>query len=271
MTSGRGYAEVIGDPIAHSRSPLIHGFWLRKLGLPQDYRATRVTRGELAGFIAGRRKDSAWRGCNVTMPLKLDALILGDEASDLAITAGAANLLIARDGRLLAGNTDIGALLAVLAPLIERAGETVTLLGNGGAARAALVALRMLGRTNVAIQARDLSAAFKLAVEFGLQQQPRPFDAPIGGDGLVNATPIGMAGVEPWRFDLAGMNPQGWVVDMVTEPAGTDLLRQARDRGLTAVDGLQLLVEQAAASFRLLFDVEAPRQFDEELMKAVRG
>ena len=271
MTSNAGYAEVIGDPISQSKSPLIHNFWLEKLGVDGDYRATEVGRAQLGDFVAGRRNDLAWHGCNVTMPLKLDAIMLADEASDRAVAAGAANLLIPKAGKLLAGNTDVGAVLQLLGPRIQqgvRAGLTV--LGNGGAARAVLVALKMLGYAESRIQARDLSAAYKLAVEFGLDAEPVPFDHPVDTEGLVNATPLGMAGVEPFAIDIARMPASGFVFDMVTDPVATPLLRAARERGLAATDGIAMLVEQAAASFILLFGSPAPRQYDGELMEALR-
>jgi shikimate dehydrogenase len=272
MTSSGGYAEVIGDPIAHSKSPIIHNFWLKALGIDGDYRATQVARPGLAEFITQRRGDAGWRGCNVTMPLKLDALLLAEERSDRAVAAGAANLLMPKDGNLLAGNTDVGAVLQVLKPLLEQ-GVTgdITLLGNGGAARAALVALRMAGIDNVCLQARDISAAFALALEFGLQIQPRTFDQPVETDGLINATPLGMAGVEPFAIDIQQIPATGWVVDMVTDPIETPLLKSAKTRGLTAVDGLAMLVEQAAASFNLLFSHEAPRQLDDDLYGQLRA
>lgn len=272
MTSSISFAEVIGEPIAHSKSPSIHQFWLQKLGLDFRYAATLVGRGELPEFLAGRRGEDGWRGCNVTMPLKLDALLLADRRSDLAVAAGAANILLPREGKLLAGNTDIGAVLRLLAPYLEKAGapDGVTLLGNGGAARAVLVAMRMLGLADVRIQARDLTAGTKLAVEFGLQEGPRPFTLPVDSSVLINATPLGMAGFPPVDIDLAGMPKDGLVIDMVTEPAETRLLAAARSRGLGAVDGLSLLVEQAADSFMLLFGHEAPRQHDAELMAILR-
>lgn len=273
MTPLQGYAEVIGDPIAHSRSPVIHEYWLARLHLGFDYRPTRVSRRELAGFVEKRRADPLWRGCNVTMPLKLDALMLADSASDRAIAAGAANLLLPKDGALLADNSDVGAILRLLAPLLTGNGrsEGVTVLGNGGAARAALVALRLLDISDVRIQARDVSAAYKLAVEFGLREQPSRFDEPIASGGLVNATPLGMAGYPPVPIDIGRMPATGWVLDMVTNPAETALLRSARDRGLAAIDGIALLVEQAADSFKLLFGQEAPRQADSELLARLRG
>ena len=273
MTSPVGYAEVIGDPIAHSKSPAIHNFWLGKLGLDCDYRATLVPRAELPALLAGRRGDAEWRGCNVTMPLKLDALMMADDASDRAVAAGAANILVPKEGLLLAGNTDIGAVLQLLGPRLQRDGapDGITLLGNGGAARAVLVALRMLEFGNVCIQARDITAAYALALEFGLEVQPRTFDVPVASSGLVNATPIGMAGVPPFAIDISRMPAAGWVLDMVTAPTETPLLKDARERGLATIDGLVLLVEQAAESFMLLFGHEAPRQFDAELMGLLRA
>jgi shikimate dehydrogenase len=272
MTPTAGYAEVIGDPIAHSKSPLIHRFWLDKAGLDYDYRATRVARPDFPAYFRDRRNDPEWRGCNVTMPLKLDAAIMSDDCSDRAVAAGAANILVPKDGLVLAGNTDVGGVVRLLGPLLgQGARVSVTLLGNGGAARAVLVALHMLNIEDVRIQARDLSAAYKLAVEFGLSEQPRSFDAPIDSAGLVNATPIGMAGVNNGRIDIGRMPAGGWVFDMVTDPVETPLLRSSRKRGLTAIDGLAMLVEQAADSFVLLFGQDAPRQFDGELMAGLRG
>lgn len=269
MTSAAPFAEVIGDPVAHSRSPAIHRFWLEALDLAGDYRATRVERGDLANFLAERRSDPAWRGCNVTMPLKLDALMLADKRSDRAAAAGAANLLFVKDGDLLAANTDVGAVVRLIRPLIGETGA-ITLLGNGGAARAVLVALRLVGFGNVRLQARDLAEARKLAVEFDLGSEPASFDSPIAGEGLINATPLGMTGHPPMPLDLTAMPASGWVMDMVTDPDPTALIASARQRGLRTIDGLAMLVEQAAASFELLFGRPAPRDRDPDLMLALR-
>ena len=272
MTSTAGYAEVIGDPIAQSKSPAIHRFWLEQVGLDCEYRATRITRTELPEYLETRGHDPAWRGCNVTMPLKLDAAMLADDASDRAVAAGAANILVPRDGVLLAGNTDVGGVLQLLGQrLAKGAPGGITLLGNGGAARAVLVALRMLNVEDVTIQARDLSAAYKLAVEFRLSREPRRFDAEIDSGGLINATPMGMANVQPASVGIDRMPPEGWVFDLVTEPAETLLLRAARQRGLATIDGLAMLVEQATESFMLLFAHEAPRRLDAELMARLRA
>ena len=269
---GPGYAEVIGDPVAQSKSPAIHGFWLKALGIDGEYRAHQVARAELADYLAGRRADPAWRGCNVTMPLKLDALMLADDPTDRATAAGAANLLVHRDGKLIAANTDVGAIRDLVAPLVTTGEATpITLLGNGGAARAVLLALRLLGAGPVALQARDMADATRLAVEFRLEEGPRPFDTPIDSRGLINATPLGMAGIAPTRIDIGGMPADGWVLDLVSNPLPTPLLVSAAARGLTVIDGLSVLVEQAADSFELLFGQKPPRDRDAELFAILRA
>ena len=270
MTSTLPFAEVIGDPVSHSRSPVIHRFWMEVLGIKGDYRATRVERRDLASFIAGRRTRANWRGCNVTMPLKLDALLLADKSSDRAAAAGAANLLFVRNGELLAANTDVGAIARLIEPLAKNS-EDITLLGNGGAARAVLVALRLLGFGQVRLQARDLTEARKLAVEFDMPEEPVRFDTPIKSAGLINATPLGMTGHPPFELDISGMSDGGWVMDLVTDPDPTALIRRARSRGLGSIDGLAILIEQAAESFELLFGSKAPRDRDQELLLRLRS
>ena len=271
MTS-KSYAEVIGDPIDQSLSPIIHNFWLEALGIEASYGRRRVTRADLPAYLADRRADENWRGSNVTMPLKLDAVALADEATDRAVAAGAANVLMMREGRLAAANTDVGAIAVLLNRLYESKARmgSVTLLGNGGAARAALVALKLVGISTVRIQARDLAEAVKLAVEFGLQAEPAPFTAPIVTDGVINATPLGMTGQDCLNCELQRIPTGGWVFDMVTEPMVTPLIEAARDRGLNTVGGLDMLVEQAATSFKLFFDADAPRDRDEDLWQLLK-
>jgi shikimate dehydrogenase len=267
------YAEVIGDPIDHSLSPVIHNFWLEALGIEARYGRRVVSRADLTAYLTEKRADPDWLGSNVTMPLKLDAVALSDGATDLAVAAGAANLLMMREGKLVAANTDVGAIAAILSSLHQAKARmgSVTLLGNGGAARAALVALKMVGLNMVRIQARDLSEATKLAVEFGLETEPAPFMEPIVSDGLINATPLGMPGRECLACDLQRMPDQGWVFDMVYDPAETALIRAARERGLMSVGGLSMLVEQAAASFKLFFGADAPRDRDADLWQKIAG
>lgn len=268
----RDFAEVIGDPIAQSRSPLIHGFWLDALGIAADYGRCQLTLADLPAYIARVRADPHWRGSNVTMPLKHAALNLAEEATDRAVAARAANLLVMRDGKLFAANTDVGA----IARLVEReraAGRrvgSVTLFGTGGAARAALVALKLLGIDLVRIQARDMKAATSLSVEFGLALPPRPLTERVDSDALINATPLGMAGYACLNCDLGMMSDGGLVFDMVADPQDTPLVAAARMRGLAVVSGLDMLVEQAATSFKLMFGKDPPRERDPELWALLR-
>ena len=268
MTS-RQYAEVIGDPIAQSLSPAIHGYWLEQLGIDGDYGRKQVSRSELAAYLNERRTDPGWRGCNITMPLKLDALTLADEASDRALGTGAANIIVPRESKLLAGNTDVGAIGKLIEQLAKSGApmRSVTLLGSGGGARAVLMALHLMGFRMVRIQSRNVSEAFALAVQHGLEVEPVPFDAPVVGDGLINATPLGMTGQLPLDIDFSAMTRDGWVIDLITSPNPTDLVREAGARGMKAVGGLGMLVEQAAESFKLFFGKEPPRDKDSELMQ----
>jgi shikimate dehydrogenase len=266
------YAEVIGDPVDHSLSPAVHNFWLKAMGIDATYGRRRVTRAELPAYLAEKRADADWRGSNVTMPLKLDAVALADSASDRAVAAGAANLLMMRDGQLAAVNTDVGAIAALLAKLHQAKARmgSVTLLGNGGAARAALVALKLVGIANVRVQARDIAEARKLAVEFGLETGPALFTEPIVSDGLINATPLGMPGRDCLICDLHRMPVGGWVFDMAYDPDETPLIESARKAGLQSVSGLQMLVEQAATSFELFFGQKPPRDRDPQLWQLLR-
>lgn len=257
------FAEVIGHPIEHSRSPVIHQFWLERLGVAAKYGRTLVGRAQLETYLAARRQDRLWRGCNVTMPLKLDALMLADRKTDGAVQAGACNTLIPRDGGLVAVNTDIEAVVIVLSRLASgRPTRSVTLLGTGGAARSVLVALSRMGMRRVAIHARNGGEAMSLAVQFGLELQPAPLTAPVRTDALINATPLGMTGSPPLDVDLSGMPPGAWVFDLVTSPNPTPLVVQAERRGLAASGGLPMLVEQAALAFPLFFHLEPPRDPD---------
>ncbi len=273
MTSEIPFAEVIGDPIEHSRSPDIHRFWLDVEGIAAHYRRVRVRSDEMTDHVARLRADPLWRGSNVTMPLKRAALDYAEEATDRAVAAGAANLLVMRDGKLFAANTDVGA-IATLLDRARKAGQSlssVTLFGTGGAARAALVALKLLEIGRVRIQARDMAAASKLSVEFGLALSPRPLTDLVDSDALINATPLGMAGYACLNCDLSLLPDGGLVFDMVSNPADTPLIVAARTRGgLAVMTGLDMLVEQAAKSFELMFGQEPPRARDAELWARLR-
>ena len=279
MTSGVPYAEVIGDPVSHSKSPLIHNFWLKKLALPYVYRATRVTAADLPTFLEQRRADPLWRGCNVTMPHKVRVLATLSEQSDEVLVIGAANTITptGQPGRFSGHNTDW---LGVREPLLhaglgKRPPFVARLLGTGGAAFAAAYALeRLPNRTTLINYGRSSESA--AAFRQRLIDPDIELSAPISdlaqkrsGSGepelLINATPLGMNGKGPLDIDLSFLAPGSTVFDMVYDPIETRLLAQARERGLQTIDGLSMLVSQAAAAFELLFGEAAPREHDQEL------
>jgi shikimate dehydrogenase len=260
----RPYAEVIGDPVAHSKSPAIHNFWLGKLGIDADYRAHRVVTGELAAYVHQRRSDPLWRGCNVTAPHKLAGLALADAAEDAAREVGAANTLLRlKDGGLMADNTDVEGFCEGLPDV---AGALAIVIGAGGAARACLLALRQRGAGAVTIVNRDVVKARRLLAELGMVGEAMGLgDGPPPSDCLINASTLGMVG-QPAAPDLtARVSSRGFVYDLVYAPLETELLAAARARGLRTIDGLEMLVGQAAAAFELFFGQPAPREHDAEL------
>ena len=262
----RAYAEVIGDPIAQSKSPLIHRFWLDALGIDADYRRHHVTPDQLAGYVAARRDDPAWRGCNVTVPHKLAALDLVEDRGDIRQGIGAINTILrAEDGALIGTNTDAAGFYVPIADL-DLAGAPVAVIGAGGAARAILFALSRLGVGPVTVMNRNPLKAAALLAAFGLKGQALPL-GPVAPPAalLVNASTLGMAGQPPLTLDLSALPEEAVVYDIVYAPLETPLLAAARARGLATVDGLEMLVGQAAVAFELFFDAAPPRECDDEL------
>lgn len=260
------YAEVIGDPIAHSKSPLIHGFWLDALGITADYRATHVVPEELAAFVARRRDDPDWRGCNVTLPHKLAVLDHVPDPGDVRGSIGAANTVFrGQDGGLVATNTDAAGFLAPIAGL-DLAGAHVAVVGAGGAARAVLFALEKAGVGRVTLLNRSPLKAAGLLATFGLKGDVVPLDSPLPPAALlVNASSLGMTGQPPLAPDLTPLPEDAIVYDIVYAPLETPLLAAARARALDTVDGLEMLIGQAALAFELFFGAAPPRDRDEEL------
>lgn len=274
------YAEVIGDPIAQSKSPVIHGFWLEALGLPGDYRRCHVRSDELAAYLAERRVDPDWRGCNVTMPHKQAVMSLLDRLDPTAERIGAVNTIVPDgEGGLIGHNTDAAGFLEPLAPFLRRQHlfRMARILGTGGAARAIVSALAGEGFTLV-LAGRDPAKARALLDELApgdhhvapLDHFADPtdfaFDDRVGClDLVINATSLGMAGQPPLAFELSHAPPGSIIYDIVTAPVETQLLGAARAAGLRTVDGLEMLIGQAAAAFRLFFGAEPPRNRDGEL------
>ena len=277
MTS---YAEVIGDPIAQSKSPAIHGFWIEKLGLEAAYRAHHVTSETLAAYLSDRRKDPDWRGCNVTMPHKQAVAPRVDRIEPLAKRVGAINTVYrAADGALIGRNTDVAGFLEPLAGQLrdQHYFRMARVLGTGGAARAVISGLAAEGFTLV-VAGRDTDKARGLLDELAegehhtapLSHFAEPTDFAFDDregccDLIVNASPLGMRGQPPLAFDWSHAPPGSIAYDIVTDPLDTDFLKQARDAGFATIDGLSMLIGQAAAAFRHFFGQDAPREHDAEL------
>ena len=272
----RPYAEVIGDPIAHSKSPLIHGFWLDALGIDADYRRTRVTAETLAAYLEERRIDPEWRGCNVTAPLKQAILPLLDDLPDWVGRLGAVNCVLPRDGKLAGHNSDVDGIAAAIGSG-SMSGRTAVVIGAGGAARAIVhhlverdtARIRILARDPARIEPIRAASGASARIEAGPLAEPEA--AIAGADLIVNASPLGMdhaAAMPQTLLDaLSKAAPGAIVFDMVYDPLDTPLLDAARRHGLPAVDGLTMLVGQADAAFRLFFGRRPPREGDEMLRR----
>ncbi|QYJ07315.1 shikimate dehydrogenase [Qipengyuania flava] len=274
------HAEVIGDPIAQSKSPAIHGFWIEKLGLEADYRAEHVTPDALEDYLASRREDPDWRGCNVTMPHKQAIMPLLDWLEPLAKQVGAVNTVVkASDGKLVGRNTDVAGFLEPLAERLRNQHyfRMARVLGTGGAARAIVAGLAKEGFTLV-LAGRNLDKARDLLTELAegehhaaplshfAEETDFAFDDREGCcDLVVNASPLGMRGQPPLAFDWSHAPPGSIAYDIVTDPLDTPFLQNARNAGFETIDGLAMLIGQAAAAFTHFFGVEPPREHDAEL------
>jgi shikimate dehydrogenase len=272
------YAEVIGDPIAHSKSPLIHNFWLEKLGIDAEYRARHVRPEELADYLAQRREDANWRGCNVTMPHKQALLpLLGALEPDSARIGAVNTVLRVEDGTLIGYNTDAPGFFEPLRALLgDEPFHFAYVIGTGGAARAIIDALYAedfliwsISRNRAKAKAeffdylgRDEDFLLELA---DLQGGPlRPADPEVFSL-IVNATPLGMSGYPPLDLSWGGFLGNAIAYDIVTSPHDTEFLQAARAQGLRTIGGLAMLIGQAAVAFEMFFGQPAPRQHDAEL------
>ncbi len=269
----RVYAEVIGDPISHSKSPLIHGFWLEKLGIAADYRACHVPSQDLPAYLASRRADPHWRGCNVTIPHKEAIGVLIDAPDAKALAIGAVNTVVPLPGGGLGGtNTDVDGVADAVGDL-RLDGRHAVVIGAGGAARAAFAFLATRGCASVRVLARTPDKARRAAADCGLAVDVFPFAAGTGAFAaatlVINATQLGMTGQDAMPGfvldELALLAPGALVFDMVYAPLETALLAAARAQGARTADGLLMLVGQAAVAFGRFFGQAAPRAFDAEL------
>lgn len=276
------YAEVIGDPISHSKSPIIHQFWLEKLRIAARYDRCHVTVDGVADYLAEKREDDRWRGCNVTIPHKQAVMPLLDSIDPAAAKIGAVNTIVrGEDGRLTGYNSDSSGFLEPLRPMLREPSlfRMARIIGSGGAARAIAHGFAGEGFT-IAMIARDRDKALKILREIdpetpdsmtaSLYDWGQPIDFDWGDcegrlDVLVNATSLGMVGYPPLAIDFSHVPPNAIVYDIVYAPLETLLLAEARRRGSRTMDGLEMLIGQAAVAFARFFGQPAPREHDEEL------
>ena len=266
-------AFVIGHPINHSKSPLLHGFWLDKYQIDGTYESIDVAPSELASFVAAMHQNGL-AGGNATIPHKEALPSLCDEATETAKTIGAVNTLYFERGKLIGDNTDKYGFLAnldQLAPNWDERNDQAIVLGAGGAARAILVGLIERGFKNIALLNRTVERAEALAKEFQTCSHETKIVASTltqfakfapNTDFLVNSSAVGMNGTRFDGLDVSNLPSHAAVSDIVYTPLVTPLLADAEKAGLVTVDGLGMLLHQAVPGFEKWFGVR-PEVTDE--------
>jgi len=257
-------AGIIGWPVAHSLSPVLHGYWLKELGIVGEMVRLPATPENFAAEIA-RVRAEGFAGVNVTVPHKEAAFALADSNDDAAQLVGASNLLVFGEDGVHGHNTDFYGLMKSLRENIgPLTGKTAILLGAGGAARGAVLAMNILGAETVHILNRDPGRAQALATMLAAQMPETEFlagalsdwnDVAFDAALVVNSTSAGMGSNPPLGLDLALLLPDTAVCDIVYNPLETQLLKDAKTRGLLTIDGLGMLMHQAVPSFEAFFGV----------------
>ena len=264
LTGKAKLAGVIGWPVTHSLSPLLHGHWLKEYGIDGAMVPLAAGREDFAAVIEGVRR-AGFRGVNVTVPHKESAFAIAHSVDGAASAAGAANLLVFENGKILGRNTDsIGLAESLRENIGKLDGKSVVLLGAGGAARGAILALEMLGAASIHLLNRDAHRARTLAASLASQLKapvhPGSLDdwKTVAGDValVVNSTSAGMGKNPPLDIDLGALRTDAAVCDIVYNPLETKLLKDAAARGHKTIDGLGMLMHQAVPSFEAFFDVK---------------
>ena len=256
-------AGVMGWPVAHSRSPLVHGFWLDHHGIGGAYLPLAVQPERLQAALNGLAA-LGFSGCNLTIPHKVAALDMVGEISPLAARIGAVNTVtVKNDGTLHGDNSDAFGFLENLqagAPKLDLASGPTIVLGSGGAARAVCAGLLQSGVPEIRLLNRTMARAEALATSLGAAIHPLPWEerhtALQDAVLLVNTTSLGMTGQPGLELDLALLPESAVVNDLVYSPLTTALLAAARECGNVVIDGLGMLLHQARPGFATWFGVE---------------
>ena len=266
ITGAAMVAGIIGRPVTHSLSPVLHNAWIEASGLNAVYAPLAPTADGFKALVDGLR-GGAIRGVNVTIPFKEEALAAADSLSDRARLARASNLLLFRDdGTIHADNTDglgmLGA-LAIQAPGFDPKAGPAVILGAGGAARGAAAALFLAGAPEIRIVNRTADRAVALARDIGPAVTAVTAEGALAGANLiVNATSLGLGGGSGPDIDLTTAPAAAVVLDMVYKPLRTEFLQRAAALGLGTVDGLEMLIRQAVPSFEAFFGQAPPTGVD---------
>ena len=268
MSQAKIQACIIGWPVAHSRSPLIHGYWLKKYGIDGSYVRCPVRPEEAADFFRHMREENL-AGCNVTIPHKAAAFAAAEKKSEAARAMGVANTLWFEGDRLCSDNTDGAGFVRHLrasVPKFDAGGSAVVVLGAGGGARGVIHAMLEAGAPEVRIFNRTRDRADVVARHFGSRVQPYDWHDRVDRSRdvglLINATSLGMHDTEALDMPLQQLPDACIVADLVYVPLLTPLLASARARGLATVDGLGMLLHQATPGFEKWFGVK-PEVTDE--------
>lgn len=267
MNAPASRACIIGHPIAHSLSPVLHRGWLQDLGLTGDYQAWDVAPDRLGAAIE-RLKAEVYRGANITIPHKQTVRALLDHEDESARAIGAVNTLVVSDGRVTGSNTDAFGYIAHLTTEFPRwrgglHERPVLVLGAGGAARGAIYGLARAGAARFLLTNRTQERATRLAADFAPLARIEVADwsersrAAAEAGLIINATSLGMKGAGTLEIDLSRAK-DAIVSDLVYNPLETRLLQAAKARGLATLDGLGMLIHQGRPGFRAWFGAEPP-------------
>lgn len=253
-------AAVIGDPVMHSRSPRIHQYWFEKYGIQGEYCAIEVAPAELNHFISHMRGEG-FIGCNLTIPHKQAAMKMVDSLSEEAIAIGAINTIVVRENELHGTNTDAYGWLAYAKnhPAFANSLSHALMLGAGGAARAIAYALLQAGVQKISVANRTFEHAQHICELNPSRMKPLEWDAITSLlpeiSLLVNTTSLGMQGKPALELRLDALPATALISDLVYAPLETALLREAKQRGHPTIDGLGMLLHQAAGAFHAWFGV----------------
>lgn len=266
-------AGLLGHPVSHSKSPLIHNYWIRKFGLNGEYTAMDVRPDQLEKHLKDCIKNG-FTGLNLTLPHKETVMEFCDTIDATAKAVGAVNTLVIYKGKISGFNTDVFGFTENIQdsePTFDFKAGPAVVIGAGGAAHAIVYALQEQGAPDIRIvnrtaeRAQELASKFKNAKAVAWEERS---DTLAGANILVNTTSLGLEGQPPLDMDLSYLDPKTLVHDIIYSPLYTPLLREAESHGCHVVNGIGMLVHQARPAFRNWFGVMP--DYDAELMKMVR-